>query len=328
MTSHQELTAEGESSPLFTGCCLAKEVINRDLGCRIHPEVSIRDEEGKLEVLEVASRFNSAHPELTLSSSLASDSPPPPPPPPPPAAPAPASPAPCETLEGFSAPACPHSSRVPWRCRAQGQGSPGRGFCATNNNETRHSGFGSFTEPTQSYSHNGPGMHVAVRGSDCTAADRNERSKTFEWMRVKRSPHRAAREHTTCGLSIAGSGLGAVGAGSSSSSSSSICTDRHPAVNGASRTSFSTKQLTELEKEFHFNKYLQRARRVEVARALQLSETQVKVWFQNRRMKQKKLQKDGLLRDPGPAGPYPHTDTLDACPSPGPTSPRQLPLNS
>ncbi|KAM8753763.1 homeobox protein Hox-C1a [Acanthopagrus schlegelii] len=328
MTSYQELTAEGESSPLFTGCCRAKEVINRDLGGRTHPELCRRVEEGELEA-EVASGFNTPHPRyLTLPNSLtlctSLDSPPPPPPPP------------CETLEGFSTPACPHSSRVPWRRRAQGQqqGSPGRGRRASNiSDDPPQSAFGSLPKHFQIYCRNGPEIHVAVgssAGSDRAGADVDVNSKTFEWMRVKRSQHRAARMPMTCGFSIVGSGLGAAveAGGSSSSSSSSICADGHPTVNGAPRTSFSTKQLTELEKEFHFNKYLTRARRVEVAGALQLSETQVKVWFQNRRMKQKKLQRDGLLCDPPAA--HSHAGTLDTCPSPpGPASPaKHLALTS
>ncbi|XP_040037514.1 ventral anterior homeobox 2 [Gasterosteus aculeatus] len=54
------------------------------------------------------------------------------------------------------------------------------------------------------------------------------------------------------------------------------------------RTSFTAEQLYRLELEFQRCQYVVGRERTELARQLNLSETQVKVWFQNRRTKQKK----------------------------------------
>uniref|UniRef100_A0AC11EGM9 Caudal type homeobox 2 n=1 Tax=Ovis aries TaxID=9940 RepID=A0AC11EGM9_SHEEP len=91
------------------------------------------------------------------------------------------------------------------------------------------------------------------------------------------------------------------------------------------RVVYTDHQRLELEKEFHYSRYITIRRKAELAATLGLSERQVKIWFQNRRAKERKINKKKLQQQqqqpPPPSGPQPPQ------PQPGPLRSAPEPLS-
>ncbi|XP_011533181.1 homeobox protein CDX-2 isoform X4 [Homo sapiens] len=88
------------------------------------------------------------------------------------------------------------------------------------------------------------------------------------------------------------------------------------------RVVYTDHQRLELEKEFHYSRYITIRRKAELAATLGLSERQVKIWFQNRRAKERKINKKKLQQQQQQQPPQPPP------PPPQPPQPQPGPLRS
>ncbi|XP_074230559.1 NK1 transcription factor-related protein 2 [Camelus bactrianus] len=190
----------------------------------------------------------------------------------------------------------------------------------------------------------GAGAASPLEGSEAEDAEEEEdvedvgRRRPQRAARLQAGPARspearaealAAAERSTCGL-----------AASPGSPGSPRPRRRRAEPNCAkprrARTAFTYEQLVALENKFRATRYLSVCERLNLALSLSLTETQVKIWFQNRRTKWKKqnpgaegaAQVGGGAPQPGAPGAAAGAGGSGAGGSPGPPGPGALPFQT
>ncbi|XP_067405823.1 homeobox protein CDX-4-like isoform X1 [Emydura macquarii macquarii] len=122
----------------------------------------------------------------------------------------------------------------------------------------------------------------------------SQRHSSYEWMRKTQS--------TTAGIEGTQHPIGSSPRGIQHPTSLGLYFAGKTRTKEKYRVVYTDHQRLELEKEFHCNRYITIRRKSELAANLGLSERQVKIWFQNRRAKERKMIKKKISQFDGSGG--------------------------
>ncbi|XP_069423595.1 NK1 transcription factor-related protein 2 [Ovis canadensis] len=183
----------------------------------------------------------------------------------------------------------------------------------------------------------GAGLASPLEGSEAEEAEEeDEDMEDAGRRRGERAVHLRAGLTLSPEARAAASAAGESGAGGLAGSPGSPRPRRRRAEPSSSkprraRTAFTYEQLVALENKFRATRYLSVCERLNLALSLSLTETQVKIWFQNRRTKWKK-QNPGAegAAQAGGGAPQPGTAAASggAGGSPGPPGPGAHPFQT
>ncbi|XDB64813.1 hypothetical protein ABFV05_018429 [Capra hircus] len=183
----------------------------------------------------------------------------------------------------------------------------------------------------------GAGLASPLEGSEAEEAEEEDEDvEDAGRRRGERAVHLRAGLTLSPEARAAASAAGESGAGGLAGSPGSPRPRRRRAEPSSSkprraRTAFTYEQLVALENKFRATRYLSVCERLNLALSLSLTETQVKIWFQNRRTKWKK-QNPGAegAAQAGGGAPQPGTAAASggAGGSPGPPGPGAHPFQT